>query len=178
MGDAQTAAARFCSRCGASLAEREVFGRRRPACPACGFVVFVDPKVACAALVERGGRVLLVRRRNEPGRGLWCLPCGFAEADEPPEEAARREALEETGLAVTVGALAGAYHYTDDPRGAGILLVYLASCAEGAPEAGDDADDVGFFAPEALPPISHHTHRRALAAWARSPTKGTKGHQG
>lgn len=178
MGDTQTRTAHFCSHCGGSLAEREAFGRRRPACPACGFVVFVGPKVACAALVERDGRVLLVRRRNEPGRGLWCLPCGFAEADEPPEETARREVLEETGLAVTVGALAGAYHYTDDPRGAGILLVYLASCVEGAPEAGDDADDVGFFAPEALPPISHHTHRRALAARAGLTTKDTKEHEG
>jgi ADP-ribose pyrophosphatase YjhB (NUDIX family) len=166
----ESATARFCQRCGAPLTPREVLGRTRAACTACGFVVFVDPKVACAVLVERGGRVLLVRRRNEPGRGLWCLPCGFAEADEPPEEAARREALEETGLAVLVEELLGAYHYTDDPRGAGILLVYRARGGTEAPTAGDDADDAGFFAPEALPPISHHTHQRALAAWARSST--------
>jgi ADP-ribose pyrophosphatase YjhB (NUDIX family) len=138
-------------------------------------VVYLDPKVACAALVERGGRVLLVRRRNEPGRGLWCLPCGFADADEPPEEATRREAREETGLTVEVGELLGAYHYTDDPRGAGILLVYGAQCDAGDPQAGDDADDVGFFAPEALPPISHHTHRRALATWADKLSLGGRG---
>lgn len=157
---------RFCSRCAAPIGERLVHGRMRPACPRCGYVVYINPKVACGALLALEGRVLLVRRRHEPGRGLWCLPCGFAEADEPPEQAARRELHEETGLTATLEGLLGAYHYTDDPRGAGLLLVYRASCANlGALAAGDDADDAGFFAPEALPPISHHTHQRALEDW-------------
>ena len=164
--DPQWRPLRFCSRCGAALSERVANGRMRPACPACGFVVYVDPKVACGVLIERHSQIVLVRRRNEPGRGLWCLPCGFAEADEPPEQAAQRETLEEAGLQITVGRLFGAYHYTDDPRGAGILLVFLAECHDwGALAAGDDADDVGLFAASALPTISHHTHRRALEDW-------------
>jgi 8-oxo-dGTP diphosphatase len=138
----------------------------RPACPACGFVVYFDPKVACGALIARDGSVLLVRRRNEPGRGRWCLPCGFADADEPPEQAARREAREEAGIAIELDGLLGLYHYADDPRGAGILLVFRAHCDDWAAlDAGDDADDLGFFAPDALPPISHHTHRRAIEDW-------------
>lgn len=157
---------RFCSRCGAVLAERMANGRVRPACAACGFVVYINPKVACGALIVRDGRVLLVRRSHEPGRGLWCLPCGFADADEPPEQAVCREVLEETGLTARLSGLLGVYHYTDDPRGAGLLLVFQAECDDIGPlVAGDDADDLGFFAPNALPPISHHTHRRALADW-------------
>jgi ADP-ribose pyrophosphatase YjhB (NUDIX family) len=164
--DPQWRPLRFCSRCGAALAEREVSGRLRPACPACGFVVYVDPKVACAVLIERAGDLLLVRRRHEPGRGLWCLPGGFADADEPPEQAARREAREEAGIEVAIEQLMGAYHYTDDPRGAGIVLVYRASSADlGTLAAGDDADQVGFFTPPVLPAISHHTHRRAIDDW-------------
>jgi ADP-ribose pyrophosphatase YjhB (NUDIX family) len=144
-----------------------VGGRIRPACPVCGFVVYIDPKVACAVLIEREGRVLLVRRRYEPGRGRWCLPCGFEDADEPPEQAARREAHEETGLEVALDGVLGIYHYTDDPRGAGIVVVFRAHCDPAAqPAPGDDADAVGFFAPDALPPISHHAHRRALEDWA------------
>jgi len=165
--DPQWQRLRFCSRCGAALGEREVGGRTRPACSACGFVVYLDPKVACGVLVERDRRVLLVRRRNEPGRGMWCLPCGFEDAEESPQQAARREAREEAGLEVVLDGLLGVYHYTDDPRGAGILVVFRAHCgADARPAPGDDADDVGFFAPDALPPISHHTHRRALDDWA------------
>jgi 8-oxo-dGTP diphosphatase len=165
--DPQWRPVRFCSRCGAALGERVVGSRPRPACPVCGFVVYIDPKVACGALVERAGRVLLVRRRNQPGRGLWCLPCGFADADESPEQAVCREAREEAGITIALDGLLGVYHYTDDPRGAGILLVFRAHCDDFASLApGDDADDLGFFAADALPQISHHTHRRALDDWA------------
>jgi 8-oxo-dGTP diphosphatase len=164
--DPQWRPLRYCSRCGAALNRRFAHGRERPACPACGFVVYIDSKIACAAVVEHAGQVLLVRRRNEPGRGLWCLPCGFAEADEPPEQAARREAHEEAGLDIMLNGLLGVYHYTDDPRGAGILLVFRANCADPtAATAGDDADAIGFFSSTGLPPISHHTHRRALEDW-------------
>jgi len=160
--DPQLQPLRFCSRCTGELETRELHGYLRPVCGTCGFVVYISPKVSCAVVLERDGRVLLVKRRNEPGRGLWCLPCGFAEADEAPETAAAREALEETGLHVAIGQLLGAYHYTDDPRGAGIMLAYRAVSADGDLIAADDADDARFFAPDALPPLSHHTHRRAL----------------
>jgi 8-oxo-dGTP diphosphatase len=164
--DPQWQPIRFCSRCGAELAERTVGGRLRPACPACKFVVYADPKVACGVLIERDGRVLLVRRRREPGRGLWCLPCGFEDADEPPDQTARREAYEETGLEVALDSVLGIYHYEDDPRGAGIVVIYRAHCdAAATPVPGDDAADAGFFAPDALPPISHHAHQRALDDW-------------
>jgi ADP-ribose pyrophosphatase YjhB (NUDIX family) len=163
--DPQWRPLRYCSRCGAELGQREAFGRVRPACPACGFIVFVDPKVACGALIEDDGRILLVRRRHEPGRGLWCLPCGFAEADEPPDRAAAREISEETGLDVVIGRLLGAYHYIDDPRGAGLLLIYQAAITSGSPLAADDADGVGFFDLDELPPLSHATHRRAIEEW-------------
>jgi 8-oxo-dGTP diphosphatase len=173
--DPQWQPMRYCSRCGGELVERAIGGRARPACSACGFVAYVDPKVACGVLVERGGQVLLVRRRNEPGRGLWCLPCGFEEADEPPEQAARREALEEIGVEVALDGVLGIYHYTDDPRGAGILVIYRARYDNAAVlMPGDDAADIGFFAPDALPPISHHTHRRALEDWVVGRTENDK----
>ena len=57
-----------------------LFGRERPVCPQCGWIHFADPKVAAAVLIEKDGRVLLVRRTNEPFRGLWTLPAGFINA--------------------------------------------------------------------------------------------------
>ncbi|HRJ75091.1 MAG TPA: NUDIX domain-containing protein, partial [Anaerolineales bacterium] len=80
----------------------EKFGKIRPVCPQCGFIYFQDPKVAAAVLIEKDSRVLLVRRVNEPFRGLWTLPAGFINADEDPAEAAARECLEETGLVVKI----------------------------------------------------------------------------
>jgi ADP-ribose pyrophosphatase YjhB (NUDIX family) len=166
MTDPQWQPLRYCSRCGAELGQRELAGRIRPACPVCHFVVYVDPKVACGVLIERDGQVLLVQRRNQPGQGLWCLPAGFEDAEEPPEQTALREAREETGLDVTLDNVLGLYHYTDDPRGAGVLVIYRAHCDPTAqPRPGDDAAAVAFFAPDALPPISHHSHQRALADW-------------
>ena len=58
-----------------------------------------------AVLVEDDGQVLLVRRANEPQRGLWTLPAGFVDAGEDPVLAAERECLEETGLRVKITGL-------------------------------------------------------------------------
>jgi 8-oxo-dGTP diphosphatase len=167
MSDPQTQRAAFCSRCGGALAPRLVAGRERLACAACGFVLYRDPKVACAVLVARQGRVLLVRRSHNPGRGLWCLPAGFEDAEESPEQAAVREAREETGLDIALGPILGIYYYDDDPRGPGILICFLATTLpdDAAPLAGDEASELGFFAPDALPPLSAETHRRAIADW-------------
>ncbi len=96
---------RFCPRCGQLLVEQDAFGRLRPVCVACGFVHFRDPKVAAAVLLSDNDRVLLIRRAVDPGRGLWALPAGFVEIGELPDEAAAREALEETGLHVEIGDL-------------------------------------------------------------------------
>lgn len=61
--------ARFCERCGAGLIQKPVEGRARPVCPACGFVVYLDPKVAAGVVVALEGRVVLLRRGIEPSMG-------------------------------------------------------------------------------------------------------------
>ena len=152
-----------CQSCGAPTKERDAHGRRRPVCTACGAVTFLDPKLAAAVLVERGGRVLL-GRRGEGARaaGRWSFPAGFVERGEPVEAAAAREAREETGLAVAVGPLLGLY---SAPGETVVLAVYLADAPEGEPEAGDDLDAVGWFAPNALPDLAFPHDGRILADW-------------
>src|SRR5262245_20809056 len=93
---------KFCARCGTALGRREVGGRVRPVCPACGYVVFFDPKVAAVTLIERDRKALLVRRVMNPERGKWTIPGGFVDAGEDPRLAAERECLEETGLQVEI----------------------------------------------------------------------------
>jgi ADP-ribose pyrophosphatase YjhB (NUDIX family) len=156
---------RFCPACGTAVVRREVFGRSRPVCPACGRVHFVDPKVAAAVLLVREGRVLLVRRVNAPEQGKWSLPAGFVDADEDPRQAAERECAEETGLQVRAGDLLDVIAGREHAAGASIVLVYRGEIQDGEAHPGDDADQVGFFAPHELPPLAFAATRRALERW-------------
>jgi ADP-ribose pyrophosphatase YjhB (NUDIX family) len=152
----------YCVRCGAKLIRVERFGAVRPACPDCDWVYFPDPKVAAAALIVRDERVLLVRRDNEPQRGLWTLPAGFVDAGEDPAQAAERECLEETGLRAQVTGLFDVIYGQEHPRGAHILIVYLARVQPGRLEPGDDVDRAGYFPLGELPPLAFDTTRRVL----------------
>lgn len=93
--------------------------------------------------------IVLIYRKNPP-RG-WALPGGFVDYGESLEDAARREAREETGLEVTL--LRQFHTYSDperDPRQHTITTVYIAE-ARGVPRGDDDAAEAGVFPPEALP---------------------------
>lgn len=158
---------KHCPRCTEQLTWRQVAGRLRPVCKRCGFIFFFNLKVGAGVLVEVEGEVLLTRRAIPPGKGKWCLPAGYVEYDETPEEAARRECQEETGLTVELDGLLGVYHYRHDPRGRGVLILYLAHIVNGELKAGDDAEEVDFFDPGSLPPISFPSHRAALTEWRR-----------
>lgn len=152
----------FCLTCGSRLELRRVHGKERPVCPSCGWVHFSDPKVAVAVLVEKEGKVLLTRRIYEPDRGKWSLPAGFMDAFETPELAAERECLEETGLQVRVTGLLDVLGGREHPNGADIFILYRAEIVGGKLDAGDDADQVGFFARDQLPPLAFITTRKVL----------------
>lgn len=152
----------FCLRCGSALQRAARFGALRPFCPECGWVFFPDPKVAAAALIEQEGKILMVRRANDPQRGLWTLPAGFIDAGEDPAAAVERECLEETGLRVRTTSLIDVIAGQEHSRGAHILIVYRAEVVSGEIQAGDDVDRIGFFAREELPPLAFSTTRKIL----------------
>jgi ADP-ribose pyrophosphatase YjhB (NUDIX family) len=156
---------KYCSRCGAEVVQAVRFGRQRAVCPQCGWIHFVDPKVAVAVLVLDQGKVLLVRRTNEPYRGFWTLPAGFVDAGEDPAEAVVRECLEETGLQVRVTALLDILAGQEHPRGAHILIVYRGEILSGELKAGDDADQAGFFTLQGLPPLAFNSTWLILKRW-------------
>jgi len=155
---------KYCVRCG-SLLQREVrFGRIRPVCQECGWIYFSDPKVAAAVLIESDGRVLLVRRINEPFKGLWTLPAGFVDADEDPAEAASRECFEETGLKVIIKDVLDVVAGTEHERGANFIIVYRAEITGGNLSPGDDADAVQWFSRQELPPLAFEATDKVLHA--------------
>lgn len=95
-----------------------------------------DPVIRCVGAVvhDAAGRLLLIRRANEPGRGQWSLPGGRVEPGESDASAVARELREETGLEVRVGSLIGSVQ-----RGPFLIFDYAAEAVGGELRAGDDA---------------------------------------
>jgi 8-oxo-dGTP diphosphatase len=153
---------KFCLCCGAGVGYEERFGKIRPVCPQCGWIYFQDPKVAAAVLIEQGNRVLLVRRTNEPFRGMWTLPAGFINGGEDPAEAAQRECLEETGLRVRVKRVYDIISGREHERGADFIIVYLAEIIGGEMSPSDDADAVEWFERNDLPPLAFRATQQVL----------------
>ena len=92
---------------------------------------------------DKQGRVVLVRRGENPGKGLWGLPAGFMEIDETTEETARRECLEETGLQVELKELWGVWSFFHAyKQTSGVLILYRAIITGGEATAGSDSVEV------------------------------------
>jgi len=154
----------YCPRCGTRMEVRERDGRLREVCPRCDYVLYRNPVPGVGVIVEWEGGIVLVRRKEDPGAGRWCLPAGFMEEDESAEEAAVRECLEETGLQVELTDLFGVYSFPEGPRQSGIVVFYTAKAVGGTLRAGDDAAEVGAFPLDDLPSnVAFRTHREVLA---------------
>lgn len=155
---------RFCPKCGTIMAVASEGDRDRLACPKCRYIYYRNPVPACGAIVERDGRILLVRRAFEPKKGMWSIPAGFMEYGETPQDCCTREVEEETGLAVRIQGLLGVYSGFDDPRFHAVLVVYIASDPGGDPLPGDDADETGWFDPQDLPDdMAFRAHLEAIS---------------
>ncbi|HEY9737878.1 MAG TPA: NUDIX hydrolase [Trichocoleus sp.] len=117
-------------------------------------------------LVDRPHRPILLIERHNPPHG-WALPGGFVDYGESVETAARREALEEIGLAVSLVEQFCVYSNPNrDPRQHTLSLVFLATAA-GEPGAGDDAKDVGIFNAWEIPDNLCFDHNRILQDYWR-----------
>jgi len=104
--------------------------------------------------------VVLIKRKNPPCG--WALPGGFVDYGETLEQAAVREAKEETSLEVRLVRQFHAYsHPTRDPRGHTISVVFVAA-ASGEPKAADDAQEIGVFRADCLPQPLAFDHGQIL----------------
>lgn len=162
---------KYCPHCGTRLSVRTVNGRERPSCPACGFTVFFDPKVAACTVPELDGRFVLVQRAIDPGRGKWTFPGGYMDQGETVEEAALRETLEETGLQVSLAGLLGVYSQPDSPV---VVIVYRARVVGGSLRVTEECLDARAFAPGEIPwdAMAFPSTRRALEDLLGRPVGG------
>ncbi len=116
-------------------------------------------------IIEVGERIVLIRRKHPPPG--WAIPGGFIDQGEKAEDAAIREAREETGLSVTLTALLGVYSDpARDSRRHTISTVYIAS-AQGEPTGGDDASEALLFDERTLPSPLAFDHAKILADYFR-----------
>ena len=147
----QTPYFRYCPRCGSGLETRVLKAGDIPrrVCTDCGFVFYLDPKLAVGTIIgDEAGRVLLIQRAIEPGYGKWVFPGGFVERGEEVTEAARREAREESGFEVRLDRLVGVYSYTGRVP---VVLVYAAMPTSGTLDWRDEGLDGRFVDPADIP---------------------------
>jgi 8-oxo-dGTP diphosphatase len=156
---------RFCAQCGASLVESLVDERPREVCPACGTVAYRNPLPVASALVLNDQReVLLVKRRQDPQRGAWCLPIGFAEVGETILQATLRELREEAGIEGRILRLLDVDSHVSYFYGDLLIVTYEVERVGGIEAAGTDAEAAAYFPLDALPPLAFTANDRAVQA--------------
>lgn len=156
---------KFCPYCGKKLTDIKHSGKRRLYCTVCKEVLYENPLPAVVALVAdvMCSKILLVKRSEEPARGNWCLPGGFVEADEKPEDASLRELYEETGIKGKIGKFVGISSQMSIFYDRMIILIgFKIENVKGELKAGDDAEETGWFPFENLPVLAFTSHQELL----------------
>jgi 8-oxo-dGTP diphosphatase len=142
---------RFCPRCGQSLDRRrlKLSEPERLVCTGCGFVFYLDPKIAVGTIIKMAsGKIVLVKRAIEPGYGKWVFPGGYVDRGEEVMMAAIREAKEEAGLDVHIERLIGIYSYAGRTP---IIIVYAATVIAGELAVDEEGLEAQWFEPSAIP---------------------------
>lgn len=144
---------KFCPVCGSPLKPRvlKITEPKRLVCTnaACGFVFYLDPKIAVGTIIRmESGRIVLVKRAIEPGYGKWVFPGGYVDRGEELSIAAMREAREEAGLDVRLDHLVNIYSY---PGKAPVIVVYAATKISGELAVDDEGLEIREFDLDQIP---------------------------
>jgi len=141
----------FCPRCAGTLERRLLKSTEpeRPVCTRCGFIYYLDPKIAVGTIIKVArDRIVLVRRAIEPGYGRWVFPGGYVDRGEPLTAAAIREAREECGLDVRLDGLVNIYSYAGRTP---VIVVYAATAIGGTLCIDEECLETAEFDVSAIP---------------------------
>lgn len=152
-------ARRYCPFCGAP--NRKVRGAGHRHCPSCGLHDWRNPAPAVGCALLRDGKVLLSRRARAPKKGQWDLVGGFVDPGETPDDAVRREVLEETGCRLEQAELraTAAGQYDGEPT----LNFLFHGRIAGEPRAGDDSAELRWWPLADVPPLAWPHEARFVA---------------
>lgn len=158
---------RNCPNCTSKLEEREIDGKKRMACTYCTYVYWNNPLPVAASIVpHKSGGIVLVKRGVEPRKGSWCLPAGFMEVGETPEQGAVRESGEEAKIEIEVERLIYTFAPQNTPQ---VLLFFVAKEIDQTPAPGSDATEARVFQLDELPEdMAFSSHVEAIKRWRAS----------
>lgn len=158
-----------CPHCRSKLAEREIDGKKRLACTYCTFIYWNNPLPVAASIVpHKSGGIVLVKRGVEPRIGKWCLPAGFMEVGETPEQGAKREAGEEAKIDIEIERLIYTFAPPQLPQ---VLMFFVAKEIDQTPAPGSDAEEARVFQLDELPALEEmafSSHVEAIKLWRQS----------
>ena len=166
---------KYCVVCSAPLEEINLEGYTRHRCTECGEILYRNPVPGAGGLLVSNGNILLVRRSIEPRRNMWCIPSGFMEHGESPEDTLKREVKEETGLEVKEWELFSFYSVLEDPRYHCILFIYNVTDWQGEENPGDDAGEIRWFPLDNIPEdMAFDNHSRIIEQYIMEKVRSEK----
>jgi ADP-ribose pyrophosphatase YjhB (NUDIX family) len=159
---------KFCPQCGSVLSTKFEGGRERVAClkDGCGYFHFGDSSIGAGGVVVQDGKALLIQRGINPGKGMWQIPGGYVEVDEPIHTAVEREVLEEAGVVAQVTDALGFRHAASvtEGRPANLYVVFRLEAVSGEPRFdGHETTGAGYFS---LDEMDRMDGVQALSLWA------------
>lgn len=159
---------KYCPYCSQHIDQRYEGDILREYCSKCDIFFYDNPLPVAANIVMKDRRVLLVKRKNDPFKGLWCLPMGFAESGESIESAALRELEEEAGIKGKILGLVNVESGKSATYGDLLHLTFETEWIDGEARAGDDAETLDFFAFDKLPEMAFHSNINAIEKFIAS----------
>ena len=107
---------------------------------------YKNPALTVDTIILEDNKIILIKRLNNPFKDHWAIPGGFVEYGEKVEDAAVREAKEETGLDIELTKLVGVYSDPErDPRGHTVTVAFLSKIIGGTLKSDSDAKDAKFI---------------------------------
>lgn len=152
----------FCPYCSEKLVVKAEGDSLRDYCSSCDTFFYDNPLPVVSIILMKDRKLLLVKRKNEPQKGRWCLPSGFAETGESIESAALRELYEETGLTGKIIDFVSVDSGYSQTYGDLIFVTFEAEGIHGNLTAGDDAEEVRFFDINNIPTLAFDSNTKAV----------------